>query len=106
MVPDAFYTVGERNGERIALNPADGKLYSCYNGEIEPFSLEQEMCRLTETCEETVLLCEKGSATSLAQKQKEAAQALEEKQRKIAELEAMVRSIDRLADEFKKNHKK
>ena len=57
MVPDEYYTVGERigDGERIALNPADGELYSCYNGKVKPFDLEHELHRLIEECEEEII---------------------------------------------------
>lgn len=77
MVPDPLYTVGERigDGERIALDPRDGDLYSCYNGEVKSFSLEWEMCRLVEQCEEGVIECEKQIAEAKKtpeQKHKEA----------------------------------
>ena len=64
MVPDEYYTVGERigDGERIALNPADGELYSCYNGKIKPFDLEHELHRLIEECEEEIIASEKEKA--------------------------------------------
>ncbi len=57
MVPDEYYTVGERigDGERIALNPADGELYTCYNGTIKSFDLEHELHRLIEECEEEII---------------------------------------------------
>lgn len=77
MVLDPLYTVGERigDGERIALDPRDGELYSCYNGTVNLFSLEIEMCRLVEECEEGVIECEKQIAEAKKtpeQKQKEA----------------------------------
>ncbi len=64
MVPDEYYTVGERigDGERIALNPADGELYSCYNGKVKPFDLEHELHRLIEECEEEIIASEKEKA--------------------------------------------
>jgi len=77
MVPEPLYTVGELigDGERIALDPRDGELYSCYNGTIEPFSLELEMYRLVKECEENIIECEKIIAEAKKtpeQKQKEA----------------------------------
>ena len=64
MVPDDYFTVGERigDGERIALNPEDGKLYSCYNGTIKPFYLEHELHRLIEECEEEIIESEEEKA--------------------------------------------
>lgn len=77
MVPDTFLTIGERigDGERIALDPRDGELYSCYNGTVETFSLELEMYRLVKECEENIVECEKRIAEAKKtpeQKQKEA----------------------------------
>ena len=84
MVPDPLYTVGERigDGERISLDPRDGDLYSCYNGEVKSFSLEWEMCRLVEQCEEDVIECEKQIA--------EAKKTPEQKQKEAEEYEAIV----------------
>ena len=64
MVPDEYYTVGERigDGERITLNPADGELYSCYNGKVKLFDLEHELHRLIEECEEEIIASEKEKA--------------------------------------------
>ena len=64
MVPDEYYTVGERigDGERIALNPADGELYSCYNGKVKLFDLEHELHRFIEECEEEIIASEKEKA--------------------------------------------
>jgi hypothetical protein len=64
MVPVDYFTVGERigDGERIALNPEDGKLYSCYNGTIKPFYLEHELHRLIEECEEEIIETEEEKA--------------------------------------------
>lgn len=64
MVPVDYFTVGERigDGERIALNPEDGKLYSCYNGTIKPFYLEHELHRLIEECEEEIIESEEEKA--------------------------------------------
>lgn len=77
MVLDPLYTVGEciGDGERIALDPRDGELYSCYNGTVETFSLELEMYRLVKECEENIIECEKRIAEAKKtpeQKQKEA----------------------------------
>lgn len=72
MVPDPLYAVGKQigDGERIALDPRDGELYSCYNGAVKLFSLEIEMCRLVEECEEGVIECEKQIAEAKKRRNK------------------------------------
>ena len=99
MVPDEFYTVGETigDGERIALNPEDGELYSCYNGEIEPFSFEWEMCHLVKECEENVIECEK----KIAEEKK----TPEQKQKDAEEYAAFIAELDRLIEEAKNRNK-
>ena len=99
MVPDPLYTVGERigDGERIALDPRDGDLYSCYNGEVKSFSLEWEMCRLVEQCEEGVIECEKQIA--------EAKKTPEQKHKEAEEHTAFLAELDRLIEEAKKRNK-
>lgn len=99
MVPDEFYTVGETigDGERIALNPEDGELYSCYNGEIEPFSFEWEMCRLVKECEENVIECEK----QIAEEKK----TPEQKQKDAEEYAAFISKFNRSIEEAKKRNK-
>ncbi len=53
MVPAGFLTIGEviGDGERIAISEANGKIYSCYNGEISLWDLEHEMGELLKSCE-------------------------------------------------------
>lgn len=53
MVPDGYLTIGEAvgDGERIAISEADGKIYSCYNGEIASWNMEHEMAELLKNCE-------------------------------------------------------
>ena len=100
MVPDEFYTIGERigDGERIALNPEDGELYSCYNGEIEPFSFEWEMCRLVEECEENVIECEE----KIAEEKK----TPEQKQKEAEEYKAYIERLKSFIEERKKERNK
>lgn len=82
MVPEPLYTVGELigDGERIALDPRDGELYSCYNDTVDTFSLEFEMYCLVRECEEGVIECEKQIAEEKKtpeEKQKEEEEYLE-----------------------------
>lgn len=99
MVPDPLYTVGERigDGERIALDPRDGELYSCYNGTVKMFSLELEMCRLVEECEENIIECEK----KIAEEKK----TPEEKQKEEEEYKAYLEELKAFIEERKRERK-
>ena len=89
MVPDEYYTVGERigDGERIALNPANGELYSCYNGTIKSFDLEHELHRLIEECEEEIIESEEKKAQAAKDPETLKKEAEEAKRRIIKFLE-------------------
>lgn len=99
MVPDPLYTVGELigDGERIALDPRDGELYSCYNGTVETFSLELEMYRLVKECEENIIECEK----KIAEEKK----TPEEKQKEEEEYKAYIERLKAFIEERKRERK-
>lgn len=99
MVPDPLYAVGKRigDGERIALDPRVGELYSCYNWAVKLFSLEIEMCRLVEECEEGVIECERQIA--------EAKKTPEQKQKEAEEHAAFLAELDRLIEEARSKNK-
>ncbi len=100
MVPAPLYTVGEviGDGERIALDPRNGELYSCYNGTVDTFSLELEMYRLVKECEEGVIECEKQIA--------EAKKTPKQKQKEAEEYKAYIERLKAFIEERKKERNK
>lgn len=96
MVTEPLYTVGELigDGERIALDPRDGELYSCYDDTVDTFSLEFEMYRLVRQCEESVIECEKQIA--------EAKKTPEQKQKEEEENKAYLEKLKAFIEERRK----
>ena len=96
MVTEPLYTVGELigDGERIALDPRDGELYSCYDDTVDTFSLEFEMYRLVRQCEEGVIECEKQIA--------EAKKTPEQKQKEEEENKAYLEKLKAFIEERRK----